>query len=1322
MNEPSLEQDPLDGLAESFVERWRRGERPALSEYTNKHPELAERIRKLFPALVVLEELGSVEGAGAVPQPEVSRTAPIPRELGEYRILREVARGGMGIVYEAFQQSLGRHVALKVLPFHSLLKPTHIERFRREARAAAQLHHTNIVPVFGVGEQNGLHFYAMQYIHGQALDEVLQEVKRLRRGALVAAGSPRSILAEGMLSGHFSSGSKPLSSPASPGAPPEDGKSSACRRLAADQEPSLSHSDLTSQPDTQYFRTVAQLGVQVAEALDYAHQQGVLHRDIKPSNLLLDSAGRVWVTDFGLAKAEENDELTHTGDIVGTLRYLAPERLEGKADPRSDVYGLGVTLYEMLTLCPPFEDSSRAHLIERIARQEPTRLRKVDPHIPRDLETIVLKAMAKNAGSRYATAGLLAEDLRRFLANRPIRARRVSRAEQVWRWCRRNPVVASLSAAVLVLLLVLTAGTLIHTATLSNALEAERVKLWESLRDRAQALRMSRRSGQRIESLRSIAEALRLPVPPGHSLAELRTEAAAALALPDLEVVHEWSGGLTPGIVTVAFDDDLNQYASFAEDGTVTLHRVSDNGVLAQWKEGSESIRHGDERPARFSRDGRYLSTWYGRSGLLVVRRLDGLEPTSCFRARDCSGGHMDFTPDSTKLTYVMSDTRISVVDLASGQVRYLSATGVEQAVLDIAPDGRRFAVTAQRNGNYAVEIRELESGKVLASLPHPAFAVAHRGWHPGGWMVATTCNDKLIRLWDTRSGKLLRTLEGHKSADTWCSFDTTGQWLVSNDWDGVLRLWEVSSGRQLLSFSAGGYPMIRVSPEGLVPVTRLGDITKLQLLRLHRTSVYRSLVVGLPPNEHGIYVGVHPEGRIFWVWNSHHLMLADLETGQEVANFPIANGQPLLWEPSGALLTAGDWGLMRWPVRRTANEPDHYKFGPPERLLANPGVPSFWQASADAHTILVPDGRNGAVVVHRGPPERRVPLPRHWEARGFALSPDGRWAATGGHGIVDGIGARVWDAASGRLVKELPVPAFCGVSFSPDGHWLLTTGGGCRLWAVDSWEPRAEIGGSSGVFSRDGRLLAVEEPVGAIRVVSVDSGAEVLRLEALEETRVRPLSFTPDGTHLIAFGIDTRALHVWDLQALRAGLVELGLDWYEGDSPSLVSSHSVVSRDKPSDPPLRVSVDLGDLNWAIPTAGDQAVPCNSQAWALVRGRNSQFRNPDRVVQLAQRAVDQAPDTANFWNTLGVAHYRAGDWKKAIAALNQSMKLAKGKLGSFDTFFLAMAHCRLGDRDKARQFYDQAVRWMNQNKPTDEELRDFRAEAADLLGLADVAR
>ena len=423
--EPS-ETDPLDAVVESFLKRYRHGERPSLSEYVARHPELADRIRETFPALAMIEELGSKEERAELavgPEPIDPNAC-----LGDYRLLRVVGRGGMGVVYEAVQESLGRHVALKVLPPSLAGRSLYLERFQREAKAAARLHHTNIVPVYGVGQEKGTCYYAMQFIHGQGLEVVLEEVKRLR-GNPTADGASHSV-AQSLLKGQL--------------AP----TAHTCPQEAAAPPPAapFSHSSLSGEPEARYCRSVAQLGLQAAEGLAHAHGLGVLHRDIKPSNLLLDAHGTLWITDFGLAKAEDSDDLTRTGDIVGTVRYMAPERFRGKADARSDVYALAVTLYELLALRPPFSGHDQAELIGQITEAPPPPLRELIPAVPRDLETIVAKGMARDPELRYATATALADDLRAFLENRPIRARRASAAEQFRRWCRRNPLVATLAA------------------------------------------------------------------------------------------------------------------------------------------------------------------------------------------------------------------------------------------------------------------------------------------------------------------------------------------------------------------------------------------------------------------------------------------------------------------------------------------------------------------------------------------------------------------------------------------------------------------------------------------------------------------------------------------------------------------------------------------------------------------------------------------------------------------------------------------------------------------------------------------------------------
>jgi eukaryotic-like serine/threonine-protein kinase len=388
-------------IVDEFLERLGSGEQPDVEEYARRYPQLAAMLRNMLPAVQVIHfSAATAPRPAAQPAPEVQPEGP----LGDFRIVREVGRGGMGIVYEAVQISLGRRVALKVLPFAAALDDRQLQRFKNEALAAAHLQHQSIVPVYYVGCERGVHFYAMQFIHGRTLAAVIDEL----RAGLEEHGS------------------------------------------ILDPRPSVP--DLRSS----FFRTAAHLGLQAALALEYAHQEGIIHRDIKPANLLVDPKGHLWITDFGLARLQNENHLTVSGDLLGTLRYMSPEQASGRPSavgPRTDVYSLGASLYELLSLGPLFDGRDRQELLRQIAFEEPRPLRRVNPDVPEELEVIVRKALEKEPRARYATAGELADDLQRFLEDKPIRARRPSWAEQARKWARRHrPVVWSAAAALLVTL------------------------------------------------------------------------------------------------------------------------------------------------------------------------------------------------------------------------------------------------------------------------------------------------------------------------------------------------------------------------------------------------------------------------------------------------------------------------------------------------------------------------------------------------------------------------------------------------------------------------------------------------------------------------------------------------------------------------------------------------------------------------------------------------------------------------------------------------------------------------------------------------------
>ena len=486
----------------AYVEALEAGREPDRGQFMAEHPDLRPDLEAFLAGHDEVARLtaplraagkGAPGATGSQSRDEPDDISRGIGELGDFRLLREVGRGGMGVVYEAEQISLRRRVALKVLPFAAAIDPRRLQRFKTEALTAAHVQHERIVPVHAVGCERGVHYYAMQFIEGQSLAALIGELRRVRdeRGS-------RPSLAAGQQDDRAAVPDLPVTLP-------ESGSRSEVTLAATtiSREWSLDRSS--------YFDRVAGLGRQAALALEHAHQAGIVHRDVKPGNLLLDLRAQLWVTDFGLAQVIGNPGLTITGELLGTLRYASPEQVfarRGIVDHRSDVYSLGATLYELLTLRPPFESRDRNALIQEIADDDPRAPYDLDRSVPSALETIVLKALRKDPADRFGTAQEMADDLQRFLDRRPILARRPSPAERLRAWSRRHPSIVGVGVVGLILL---SAASTVSTALVRR----EQAKTLAEQRKAESAYRRERQRAEEAEARfrlarRSVDELIRV--------------------------------------------------------------------------------------------------------------------------------------------------------------------------------------------------------------------------------------------------------------------------------------------------------------------------------------------------------------------------------------------------------------------------------------------------------------------------------------------------------------------------------------------------------------------------------------------------------------------------------------------------------------------------------------------------------------------------------------------------------------------------------------------------------------------------------------------
>jgi WD40 repeat protein len=1204
MSHGTREYGRFDELAEEFVERYRRGERPNLQEYIDRLPELADEIRELFPALAQVEQ-AEEDARGEASPPPIA--APPLGRIGDYRIVREIGRGGMGVVYEAEQVSLGRRVALKVLPHQVAHDPRALERFRREARAAARLHHTNIVPVFEVGRDGEVAYYAMQFIQGQGLDQVIDELARLRDparnpggaegpGPSAAAGpgpwgpAPGRIV-ESLLGGWFATGGAAPSGdvpPTTVTGPAAAGRSAGDASRTSEfvpSDPGPARAGPTEAPRPSavlpggipvstaqlsgrrapFFRGVAQIGRQAAQGLAYAHASGIVHRDIKPSNLLLDHAGVVWIADFGLAKTDE-EGLTHTGDILGTLRYLAPERFRGEGDARADIYALGLTLYELLTLRPGFDTTDRLRLIERIKAEEPMRPRAIDVRIPRDLETIVLKAIEKDPAARYPSAEAMAEDLRRFLADEPIRARRASAAERGARWARHHPGMATLGAVLTAVLVMATVASLIAASRFRQqwlraelkTLEANEKTLEANQKTRAleRQLYINRISLAQREALTNIygAEQLLDQCPPALRGWEWNYVRRSC------HLERRTLKSHTRSVNTVAFSPDGRLLLSGAGERYYGAE-VTHDAELTLWDARSgQRLRglaglKGGVNSAAFSPDGRFvavgsgyhrgdqpaeghLSVWEVVTGRLLYDRVEsGMNLLSVAFSPDgrlIATGHGVYSskePGRLKLWDARRGTEVHTIEAPPGGVNSVA----------FSADGRRLALAC----SGVIELWQVDPLRKEFELRGHTSWVYAVAFSPDGTRLASGGWDKTIRIWDTARGTLVLTGEGHISDVCAVVFSPDGKRVASGGGEHILWIWDAATGHALrtLRGHTRGIGGLAYSPDGSTIATGGDDA----LVKLWDATAEDP--IALRGHQGWVTsVAFSPDGRrILSASGDHALMLWDSMTGRRLQTLEKHGEwvQAAAFSPDGRLIASAalDQALLLWDaatlrVVKTLSTAPRY----PKCLAFSPGGDLLAIGTATAFNS--PD-QAGIVRVWEIASGRELPTYRG-HAGGvlhLAFSPDGKAVASVGGDPRRAIGeARLWDPRTAREIRTFEGHADCikAVAFSPDGR-LLATGsqdGTVKLWDPGTGRLHRNLGGLTGgveslAFSPDGARLATGRLADeAVKLWDVAAGDEVLALRGGHASEVVSLAFSPDGGRLVSGGIDWTA-RVWDARPL---------------------------------------------------------------------------------------------------------------------------------------------------------------------------------------------
>jgi WD40 repeat protein len=1053
-------------------------------------------------------------------------------------------------------------------------------------------------------------------------------------------------------------------------------------------------------------RPAAELIKMLARALEAMHGAGIVHRDLKPANILLEADGTPKIADFGLARSMGGDSgLTATGEILGTPSYMAPEQTRGgkHAGPPADLYTLGAILYELVTGRPPFKAATVLETLDLVRSAEPVSPRRLQPGLPRDLETVCLKCLEKEPARRYTSAGALAEDLRRFLDGEPIRARSTTAAEQLWKWCRRNRGVATASATAAGLLVFLAIGASLAAWKNQQAWSAE-------AKQRERAEERSRESRELAETLESKLYINRVNLAYHECLANNITAADRLLDdCPPARRGWEWSycrrlcheetltlsqGSSGATLLTAAA-------LAFSPDGR-RIAATGVGGLVRFWDAETGRVAH--EIPAdggpffclAFGPDGRRIAS-AGR-GTITIREVGTGRVTRTIRAHGGPINSVAFSPDGRRIASGMSTPNASA---GSPEVKIWDAeTGRQLGVfrdaqwgymnLAFSPDGRQVGYVVHMSNT--IRLLDGTTGQEVTALTHPAaegaIAVA---FSPDGGRIAAAYGSGLILAWDRGTGAVIRMYRGHAGAVLGVTFSPDGSRIASAGADGTVRLWEMDTDRELATFRGHTGPVygVQFAPDR----TRLAAAGYDETIRVWELATEGEALTLDGYRGWAFRVQFGPDNRRLVSAGVEIIRVNDAETGQ-----PMGTIGPI---PGGCV-----FGLALSPEgRRVAvasenrNEIDTWDVEDGRRLLTFRG-----HAGRIRGVAWAPDGRRIASASE----DETVKI---WDAAsgqeirtfrghatgvfGVTFSPDGgRLASISWDGTV-----KLWEVMTGAEFQTLRAavlrrrfPYFGNaVAFSPDGRRLAAAGydGLVVVRDVETGRDIHTLIGHSGwvtavAFSPDGRRIASAGEDRTIKLWDVRTGEEVFTLRG-HPSPILGLAYTPDGNRIASAGID-KTVKIWDAASpthetfrRRRALALVGPLFQR-----LLFKEDVIAHlhgDSTLSPWLREAALAMAATWKEDAGG-----LNDASWEIVKSPGGSRAEYDRALRWSEAACRLEPENGGRLNTLGIAQYRAGRYEEARATLTRSDRLnAAASQGSIpqDLAFLAMAQHRLGRRAEA---------------------------------------